>query len=536
MYLVTGEEMRKLDQDTIQNYFLSSMVLMEQAALRVAELASFKLNNQLANKRILVFTGKGNNGGDGFAAARLLSQAGAIVSVFMICRPEELTGDALTNYRAFQRFGGKTRFLQRESDLQRVALALINTDLIIDALYGTGFKGNVTGLAMDLLNMLNENNIPIIAVDLPSGLHANTGQVGQIAIRANATVTFGLPKIGLLLEPGASFAGELWLGDISLPAQLIKKADLKTQLISEELCQGLLPLRPSTGHKGTFGHVFAVGGSEGMTGAICLAAEAALRTGSGLVTAGIPRSLNYIMEIKTTEIMTKPLPETEVMSIGLEALEPILSLQGGIEAYLFGPGMFRHPSTGSLLKAVLGRLERPAVLDADALNLLRGENLKELFRNVKGPLVITPHPGEMAGLLGVQVKDVQADRVQIAKEAARDWQVVVVLKGAKTLVADPLGNLYVNSGGNSGLATGGSGDVLAGMVASFLGQGLKTTEAAILAVYLHGLAGDLAAEQKGHFSLTAGDLLDFLPMAFLNLKQGSADKQPIINERLIKIG
>ena len=535
MYLVTGEEMKRLDQETIQNYFLPGMVLMEQAALRIVELVSFKLNNQVMNKRILVFAGKGNNGGDGFAAARLLDQAGAGVSVFMICRPEELAGDALTNYRAFQRLGGKIYLLQKEADLQRVALALINTDLIIDALYGTGFKGNVGGLTADLLKMLNETNIPIIAVDLPSGLDVNTGQPGEIAIKADATVTFGLPKIGLLLEPGASFAGELWLGDISLPNQLIEKANFKTQLITAQACQKLLPLRPIIGHKGTFGHVFVVGGSEGMTGAIYLASEAALRTGAGLVTAGIPRSLNSILEVKTTEVMTRPLPETEAMSIGLEALEPILSSQNNIDAYLFGPGMSQHSSTGSLLRAVLDRLEKPTVLDADALNLLRGEKLKELFRSVKSPLVITPHPGEMAGLLGINAGEVQADRIQTAKKAARDWQVVVVLKGAKTLVADPQGNLYVNPSGNSGLATGGSGDVLGGMIASLLGQGLKATEASVLAVYLHGLAGDLGAEKKGQFSLTAGDLLDFLPASFLSLEQGSFNKQPIINERLIKI-
>lgn len=535
MYLVTGEEMGKLDRETMQNFYLPGVVLMEQAALRVAELVSLKLGGQVINKRLLVFAGKGNNGGDGFAAARLLDKAGANVTVFLICPPGELKGDALTNYRILQQFGVKIYILQKEADLQRVVLALINTDLIVDALYGTGFKGNITGLTANLVEMLNESSVPILSVDLPSGLDADTGKIGDIVIKAEATITFGLPKIGLILEPGAGYAGELWLGDISLPNQLIEKASYKTKLVTADFCRKLLPRRSSIGHKGTFGHVFAIGGSEGMTGAICLASEAALRTGAGLVTAGIPRSLNNVLEMKLTEVMTKPLPETESVTIGLEALEHILSQQNKTDALLIGPGMAKHPSTGSLLKAVLSKLEKPVVLDADALNLLNGEDPGEFFRSIKSPVVITPHPGEMAGLLGRPIREVQYNRVQIAKEAAKDWQVVVVLKGAKTLIANPDGNLYINPTGNPGMATGGSGDVLAGMIAAFLGQGLNPTQAAVLAVYLHGLAGDFGATEKGQFALTAGDLLELIPKAFLDLQENNCSKYPKINDRLIRI-
>jgi len=535
MFLVTNQEMARLDGETINNYGLPGMVLMEHASSRVVEWLSWYWEGKVAGKRVVILAGKGNNGGDGLAVARLLSNAGAFVTVFLLCHPGELKGDAGQNYQVLQRFGEKVYQLTSDKDLQKLDISLMCADLVVDAIYGTGFRGAVTGLAADVINLVNNSGLPVVAVDVPSGLEAGTGKVAGPCIKAAATVTFGLPKLGLVLEPGRRQVGELWLGDISLPRQLIQNSGLKTRLITPEEVTQRLPSRPAAAHKGSFGHVAAVGGSEGMTGAIYLAATAALRGGAGLVTALVPRSLHGLMEIKTVEVMTKPLPETEAVSVGLEALNTVLEFAGKTDVVLLGPGMSQHASTAAFLANLVPKLDKPLVLDADALNIISNNDPKKFFADLKAPIVITPHPGEMARLTGLPVREIQQNRLEVASKAAREWKVVVVLKGAGTVVAHPGGKVFVNPTGNPGMATAGSGDVLSGLVAGLMAQGLAALDAAVAGVYVHGLAGDLAAREKGQMGLTAGDILASLPRALAALEQGSFPEGPRINPWLKRI-
>lgn len=535
MFLVSNQEMARLDGETINNYGLPGMVLMEHASLRVVEWLNWYWEGKPAGKRVVILAGRGNNGGDGLAIARLLSNAGAFVTVFLLCNPADLKGDAQQNYQVLHRFGERVYQLTTEKDLQKLDISLMCADMVVDAIYGTGFKGTVVGLAAEVIKLVNNSGLPVVAVDLPSGLEASTGKVSGPCIKATATITFGLPKLGLVLDPGRQQVGELWLGDISLPRRLVQACGCKTNLITPEELALRLPPRPVAGHKGTFGHVAAVGGSEGMTGAIYMAATAALRSGAGLVTALVPRSLHALMEIKTVEVMTKPLPETEAVSIGLEALNTILDFAGKVNVLLVGPGMSQHDSTAALLVNLLAKLDKPLVLDADALNIISSNDPKKLFNGIKAPVIITPHPGEMARLLGVPVEEIQRNRLEAAAAAAREWEVVVILKGAKTVVAHPGGEVFINPTGNPGMATGGSGDVLAGVVAALVAQGLEALDAALIGVYVHGLAGDFLAREKGQVGLTAGDILAKLPWAFAALEQGSYPQLTRINPWLRRI-
>ncbi|MDN5347110.1 MAG: ADP-dependent NAD(P)H-hydrate dehydratase / NAD(P)H-hydrate epimerase [Clostridia bacterium] len=516
MYLVTAAEMAQLDSLVTSEYGIPSIVLMENAALRVVESIRRFFNDRVAGRRILIFVGKGNNGGDGLAIARHLMNAGAEVKVFLLARPEDLRGDARINLDIFKKMGGRLYPLQAEAHLQRADIALLYADLVVDAIFGTGFRGAALGVPAQAINLINNSGRPVVAVDLPSGLEADTGRVFGPCIRATWTVTFALPKLGLVLEPGASYAGRLEVGDISIPKGLIAGRDLKRRLLTREWCLEHLPRREPGGHKGQYGRVLAIGGSPGLTGAITLTAEAALRAGAGLVTAAVPRSLHSIMETKTTEVMTCPLPETAGGALSLQALPEILSRLGNVNVVALGPGLSRDPEAAALARELYKQCGRPLVVDADGLNALA--DAPEILNQHKAEVILTPHPGEMARLLGTTAAKVQEDRLQVAAQAAARWQAVVVLKGAKTVVALPDGRLFVNPTGNPGMATAGSGDVLTGLIAGLWGQGLKAEEAAALGVYLHGAAGDRAREELGQQAMLAGDILKYLPPVLAGLE------------------
>lgn len=512
--------MGQLDQLTSTAYYLPSIVLMENAGLQVGAAIREVLGNDLAGRRVTIFAGKGNNGGDGLVVARHLLNAGAEVKVFMLARPEDLRGDAETNYRVLHQMQGRIYSLLDTKELQQADVALLYTELVVDAIYGTGFKGAAMGLPAQVIELINQTRKPVIAVDLPSGLEADTGRVNGPCVRATVTVTFGLPKIGLVVEPGANFTGRLKIADISIPRLLIDSQPLQRALLTAAWCRGHLPPRSPAGHKGEYGHVFIVGGSEGLTGAVKLAGEAALRAGAGLVTIGVPTSLHPALECSTLEVMTRPLPETPTKSLAPAAAEAVLGwLQQGTVLGL-GPGLGRHPDSISLVREVLPQVQVPLVVDADGLNALAGHT--EIFSRVKAPLVLTPHPGEMARLTGLSTAEIQHDRLGVAERAAREWPAVVVLKGARTVVAAPDGRTFINPTGNPGLATGGTGDVLTGIIAGLLAQGLPATEAAAVGVYLHGLAGDLAARRQGQRGVIAGDLLTLLGEALQEVETSGA--------------
>lgn len=511
MKLVTAAEMGNLDRMTVEQYHLPSLILMENAGLAVVNAIRQELGLDLAGKRILIFAGKGNNGGDGLVVARHLINAGAEVKIFLLARPEDLRGDAGVNYQVLRAMQATFYPVLEEKDVQRADVALLYADLVVDAIYGTGFQGAALGVPARVIELINQTNKPAIAVDLPSGLEADSGQVNGPCVRATRTVTFALPKLGLVLEPGAQYVGEVEVADISIPQPLIAGQPLTRDLVTRQWCAGHLPRRSPVAHKGDYGHVLAVGGSPGMAGAAVMAATAALRAGAGLVTLGVPAPLHQAVQVRTLEVMSQPLPANDAGFLTREAVDAILAFQQA-SVLALGPGLSQHADSFALVRELLPRLNCPAVIDADALNALSGHT--EILPALKQPVILTPHPGEMSRLVGLPVARVQEERVTIAQAAAKQWQAVVVLKGAKTVVATPKGYLYVNPTGNPGMATGGSGDVLTGIIAALLAQKLAPEEAAACGVYLHGLAGDLASRDLGMASVTATSLIEYLPRAF----------------------
>lgn len=516
MRLVTAQEMREIDRRAIEEYAIPSLVLMENAGRSVAD-AVERLLGGVKGKKVVILCGKGNNGGDGFVAARHLLQRGAVLRVFLACAPEEVRGDAQVNLTIWRRLEQECFQLTGSGSLQLLKLALMQADAVVDALYGTGFRGKATGQAEKAIEAVNAVGKPVVAVDLPSGLEADTGQVHGPCIRATVTVTFGLPKIGLVLEPGAQYCGKLVVADISLPRALTDGEGPGRYLLTPELVSSWLAPRPATAHKGNFGHVLVVGGSRGMIGAACLAAQAALRAGAGLVTLAVPRGLQDVAASKLTEAMTVGLPETPEGTLSREAFSAVMELLPRKSVLALGPGLSQHPETVGLVRELVRSVSCPLVLDADGLNAFAG--MGSLLAERMAPLIVTPHPGEMGRLTGKSVAEIEADRPGHAEQYAREWRAVVVLKGARTVVASPEGYLGINTTGNPGMATGGSGDVLTGVIAAMVAQGLEPFRAAAAAVYLHGRAGDLAAGETGEMGLVAGDILRFLPVACREIEE-----------------
>ncbi|MGB9876468.1 MAG: NAD(P)H-hydrate dehydratase [bacterium] len=498
MKIASSAEMQEIDRKAREDFSLPTLLLMENAGERVAEMAL----DMLDGRNVVIVAGKGNNGGDGIACARHLFNLGVNVKVILLARKDEIKGDARANLEIAERLG--IDILELPNNIKAY---LEKADLIIDAIFGTGLKGEVGSPFKEAIDEINSAGKPVLSVDIPSGI-GDGGEVLGVAVKADRTVTFALPKRGLILYPGAYYAGEVYVADIGIPPQLLSSPSLT--LITPSLLQGLIPQRYPDSHKGVFGHLFVLSGSVGYTGAATLCCEGALRVGTGLVTLGIPASLNEIMEVKLTEAMTYPLPETEERSLSLQALVPIREKLKRCTALAIGPGLSTKEETCQLVKALLQEIELPAVIDADALNCLAKERLN--FRGKK--FVLTPHPGEMARLMEVDAKSIQADRIGWAKKLAYEASCVVVLKGARTVVASPNGECFINPTGNAGMASGGTGDVLTGMIGGFLAQGIPPLSSAILGVFLHGLSGDLAKRELGEEYMCAGDLPRFLPRAF----------------------
>ncbi|MDD2372147.1 MAG: NAD(P)H-hydrate dehydratase [Syntrophomonadaceae bacterium] len=508
MKLLKADEMKDIDRRASSEFGIPSLILMENAGLRTLEVIE-EILGETKNRMIIILAGKGNNGGDGLVIARHLINSGAVVETYLTGQVEELTHDSRINYEILLKMGARILPLSSEKDLDRLMLSLMNADLIVDALYGIGFKGSLNPFDSRLVKMVNWCRAPVVAVDIPSGVEADTGRVHGDAIKAIHTVTFALPKIGLVLEPGKEYAGTLSVADISIPAVLLEDNSIKTNLISETMVSALLKPRSANSHKGTYGHALMLGGSPGMVGAIMMASLAALRTGAGLVTAAVPESLTVVVDSSLMEIMTAPLAETGQSAIALEALPAIENLLGTVSVCAIGPGLSRYPEAGAIVRYILERSGVPLVIDADGLNAL--ENDVAILKDRQVPIVLTPHPGEMARLTGKSIEEVQSQRLEITQTYAQKWGVTLVLKGNKTILANPSGEVYININGNPGMATAGSGDVLTGIITGLIAQGLKPQDAAFAGVYLHGLAGDLAAEIKGERGLIAGDLILCLP-------------------------
>ncbi|MGC2323592.1 MAG: NAD(P)H-hydrate dehydratase [Terriglobales bacterium] len=538
MKIVTAAEMREIDRATSERFGVPSLTLMENAGTAVAD---FVLRRYLGVESVGVVCGKGNNGGDGFVAARKLHEAGMQVSILLLADPAELKGDAAA---MFKRLELKPVMARNGEELRSAAAQQVyQADVLIDGILGTGFRPPVTSLYADAIEAFTKADRPIVAIDIPSGLDSDqmtphSEASGPVA-PAHATVTFTAPKPAHLFS--SAVRGPIMVAPIGSPDEaIVSKLGLEVPTWRE--MASLLSPRDPEAHKGIFGHVLVVGGSLGKAGAAAMAGMAALRAGAGLVTVACPRSVLSTVAGFMPELMTEPLDETEAGTISLRALEynRMDALVQGKTVIAVGPGIGRHPDTTQFVRTLVEKFRLPMVVDADGLNAFQGA--AEKLNGSAHPLVLTPHPGEMSRLIGGSIADVEKDRIGIARKFVQEYKLMLVLKGHRTLTALPDGQIWVNHSGNPGMATGGMGDILTGMVAGFWAQGLHgkapapdagpspAHDAITTAVYLHGLAADVARESKGEISLTATDLLAALPDAIRRVQQIARDPYVWLSE------
>jgi NAD(P)H-hydrate epimerase len=510
MKVATAAEMREIDRRTIEEYGIPGMVLMERAGTAAARLIgeNFDLN------KVTVLSGSGNNGGDGLVIARELHNRGYGVRVLMVGNRRRLSADCRAQLEIARKMGVSMEFRAKlkGGDLHGA--------LAVDAVFGTGLSKEIEGPIASLISTLNRSGRPVVSVDIPSGVSADTGEVPGIAVTATQTVTFGLPKRGHLLHPGAGHTGELFIEDIGFPREL--SSGILCNLPGPEDMALLIPPRGAYSHKGEFGHVLLLAGSTGKTGAALMAARACLRCGAGLVTIGAPETLIASMQSSVTEEMLMPLPDTGEGALSMRSLDTVLGfLDDRADILAMGPGIGGGAETRRLVHGLLGKCTVPMVVDADGINALEGNG--DLLGRARAPVLLTPHPGEFSRLTGTPKRGIERDRVEAASAFSTRTGVYVILKGAPTVVAEPGGETFINPTGNPAMAKAGTGDVLTGMAAALLGQGLSPLEASILAVYAHGTAGDIAASRLGLHSVLASDIIGALPETFKSI--GRADER-----------
>ncbi|MDW8208417.1 MAG: NAD(P)H-hydrate dehydratase [Chloroherpetonaceae bacterium] len=524
---MTAETMREMDRMAIEASGIPGVVLMENAGRAVVEHMQ-REHGTLRGRRIVVLCGTGNNGGDGFVIARHLALRGADVLVALAGNPETIRGDARVNHNLLCRIGLDPSPAERVLETG----VLEHADILVDALLGTGLRAAPRAPYDRVIAAVNRcARASVVAVDVPSGVDADTGAIPGEAVRAAFTVTFGAPKLGLLLFPGAEHTGKLYVADIGFPWERLA-LETPYHWIRPEAYRAVLPKRRPDTHKGDYGHVGILAGSQGMAGAAAMVAQAAQRAGAGLVTVLTPACVQPIVAAKVNEAMTLALPDADG-AVAEGAFDAIAQFAARTAVLCAGPGLTNAPQVAPLILRVVEEIARPLVMDADGLNALAGHPEVARRRQERGlpALVLTPHPGEAARLLGTSIAQVQSNRVESAQRLAEQYHACVVLKGCRTLVADPEGHVGINTTGNPGMATGGSGDVLTGVIGGLLAQAFAADaalqEAQVrqiveMAVMVHGMAGDIAARQQGEMPLVAGDIVACLPEA-LRCLEGSAE-------------
>jgi NAD(P)H-hydrate epimerase len=514
MRILNASQMREADRRTIEEIGIPSLVLMENAGRQVVGAIEAHFED-VDDRRVAVLAGRGNNGGDGFVVARTLLNRGVDVTVFVIGSLEDIKGDARINLEVLGKLGLSVVEIANEQEWELHSSEVSASDLIVDAVFGTGLKTPIAGTLETIVADINEMGIPVVSIDLPSGMSADTHQLIGPCLQASLTVTLGAPKLPLVLPPAATRAGELVVADIGIPPEVIDEVDgARIAIITAEPLREHVRPRAADAHKGDFGHVLVVAGSRGKSGAAHLAGLGALRAGAGLVTIATPRSIQPIVAGLAPEYMTEALDETSQGRVDPRAIEQVLSMQRDVIAV--GPGIGIDAGTREFIWTLIERAGVPLVIDADGLNAFDADPGRLTARDGQ-TVIVTPHPGEMARLLGISTSEVQANRLESAVNFATTHRVYVVLKGSRTIVATPEGAASINLTGNPGMATGGTGDVLTGTIAAWLAQLMDAEAACQVAVYLHGLAGDLAEADVGEVSMTAVDLLDHLGDAVLEL-------------------
>jgi NAD(P)H-hydrate epimerase len=513
--LATAEQMRELERRAVEEAGLPTIVLMEHAGRATASVALRMLESR-GGRRIVAVCGRGNNGGDGLCAARHMVNTGAAVRTWLLARDQDLTGDAATNLRALRASNAEVNNIVGASDAAVRGIAF-GADLVVDAIFGTGFRGPAMGIAARAIEAINDSGAPVVSVDVPSGLDADTGRPEGPCVRATATVTMGLPKIGMAVHPGAAYCGEVVVADLGIPRKLVIGSPISAELAQAAQVRTFLPPRASETHKGTYGRVLVVAGSTRFAGAPKLAALGALRCGAGLVRLAVPQSVYWPVAAAIVEAMPTGLPDSDG-ALHADALRTILELSQDADVVAIGPGLSTASGVEHVVQGLISACDRPMVLDADGLNVLRGQHT--VLRAARAPVVVTPHPGELARLLGVATTEIQRGRIEATRSAARLTGAVTLLKGARTLVADAEGRLVVVPTGNPGMASGGMGDVLTGAIAAFVGQGLNPFDATWVAAHLHGAAGDLLASEIGDRGLLAHEVAERLPVAMRRVRRG----------------
>ncbi len=511
--------MRLIDDKAINEVGVPSLDLMENAGRAVADVVA-----DYEPVSVVVLAGPGNNGGDGFVAARHLKEQGIAVEVILFAEPDRLSGDARTNYERLN--GTDVQVREYDGDNERLYQSLSSAGVAIDALLGTGATGGLREPMAAAAEVLADSDIPVVAVDVPSGIDASTGTVPGSAIIANETVTMGLPKSGLLQFPARAYVGAIHVADIGFPHELLRELPyapdgesygFTARLTRADEIRDLLPILELNAHKGSAGRAYLLAGSRGLTGAAVLAAQSALRAGAGLIYAGIPKCIDAPFNASAIETIAKILPDADGM-LAPASRDAVLADVATVDAFCAGPGIGRGEGPTELLASIVNEIDIPTLIDADGINVLGLDGLKKVKNGV-----ISPHPGEMAGLYGTSIADIEADRIGWARRTTEDTGLNVILKGYLSVITGPGKPTFLNPTGNPGMATAGSGDVLSGIVLALLAAGLEPFEAALAGAYVHGLAGDAAAAELGERSVVASDIMDFIPEAFDEIENVDED-------------
>ena len=507
MRLASARQMRELDNVAIYERQIPSTLLMERAAAGLLQACLYYRPATCA-----IFCGAGNNGGDGVALARLAIKAGVTVRAFLVGKREKITEDCREMERRLEAFGGKLEDFDPSSEEQKSCV--LQSDVLVDALFGIGLNSTIRGDAITAVEWMNQSSAPTVSADIPSGVETDTGRVLGCAVRADVTVTFSMAKLGHFVGDGALHTGRLVIHDIGIPADLMETMAVEAHAIDARLVKSWLPERPADGHKGTFGKCYILAGATGYTGAPVLASRAAVRSGTGLVFLGVPREIYPIVAVKSDEAMPSPLPCDEQGKLTEEALVPVLEKMAGCDSALIGPGLSLSEDMQRLVSGIMDTVQYPLVLDADGINAIAG-HMDVLYRRRGCPTLLTPHDGEFARL-GGDLSD--GDRVTAARRFSMTYGCLLILKGHRTIVSLPDGEVFVNTTGNAGMAKGGSGDVLAGILVSLLAQSMHPVKAAVCAVWIHGRAGDLCKARLSERAMTPTDVIGAMPEVFLELE------------------
>ena len=512
MKILTAEQMAYIDKTTIAKG-TPGIDLMRNAGMEVFKFIHDTLN---ISSGIVVFAGKGNNGGDGFRVAELCAADGFDMHVLLLGEKSAVSGDAATCMNDLENTGQEIIEINNPDKLDEFSEIVMSANLIIDAIFGTGLKGEITGLAASAIEEINASNSTVVAVDIPSGVNATTGEVSSSVIRADYTITFGCPKVGHVFMPGRGECGEVRITEIGFSEDAINSVEPFGNALSSSEAVSLMPKRDHNAHKGSTGRVFILAGSVGMTGAATLSSSAALRVGAGVVTVGCPASLNDILEIKLTEVMTLPLPEVrKKRCLSLRALGLIREAARSADVVAIGPGLGAYFETSELVRRFLSKYTGRVVLDADGINAYKGD--PEALKATPGEIVVTPHYGELSRVIGLSIDEIAHDPIEVSKKASKQIGKIILLKGSPTIIANPEGTVWINGTGNEGMATAGMGDVLTGIISGFAAQGTELCDAAVLGAYVHGMAGDYAADEKGIPGMIAGDVLELIPRILIDI-------------------